>query len=207
MRIDVALDHRDLDAELAALHVRMQQAGDVLHGLPEIAVASACAGCVFRYRETNGEFYVYVEDRARGVLAGCTVFNRVSGLHREAGRHLRSPHSRYAQAYRGRGLATAVYAWALNAGLCLLSGPRQSAGAYRLWQALARSHELALAQVGGHRLRILRRGADGPGFGDLDTRMLLLRPSWTLEEFARRAQCELASHPDAMRHPPTGRPE
>ncbi|GAB3757589.1 hypothetical protein GCM10028796_01950 [Ramlibacter monticola] len=47
MRIDVALVQREIDAELAALHERMQRPGHVLHGLP--AIATSLRDFVFRY--------------------------------------------------------------------------------------------------------------------------------------------------------------
>jgi hypothetical protein len=185
MRIDVSLEHRPLEAELAALHARMRRPGDVLHALP--ALATAPPGFAFRYRESHGEFYVYVEDASRNVLAGCTVFNRVWGMDRRIGRYLRSPHSRYGAAYRRQGLATAVYRWALDAGLCLVSGPRQSPGAYRLWMALARSYELAWADTSQKKLRIVQERLDPGQFDALDTRMLLLGAGWTLERLAKPA--------------------
>lgn len=178
MRIDVSLTHRDLHAELATLHARMQRPADVLHGLPTIA--GPWPDLVLRYREADGEFHVYVEDRVRRVLAGCTVFNRVFELDRQAGRHLRSPHSRYAQDYQRRGLATAVYRWALGAGLCLLSGPRQSPGAHALWQALGRSHDLTYARICDRSLRVGPPANEDRALQDYETRLLLLGSGWTL---------------------------
>lgn len=183
MRIDVALAHRDLEAELANLHARMQRPADALHGLP--AIATALPGFAFRYRESDGEFYIYVEDRSRGVLAGCTVFNRVFEVDRHAARYVRSPHSRYAAAYQRRGVASAVYRWALAAGMCLVTGPRQSPGAHRLWLALARTHELAFVQARDRRLHLIGPRVAPSAFEDFDTRMLLLGTGWTLEGFAR----------------------
>jgi len=183
MRIDVALEHRDIDAELARLHERMHTRGDALHGLP--ALATPLPGMAFRYREVDGEFYVYVEDTARRALAGCTVFNRARDVHRKAARFLRSPHSRYASGYQRRGLATAVYTWALGAGLCLVSGPRQSPGAHRLWQTLAARHELLFVRLGSDALQLLPGAPEGPEREDLDTRMLLLGAGWNGERFAR----------------------
>lgn len=189
MRIDVGLEHRDLDAELATLHARMQRPGDVLHGMP--AFASGLPDLVFRYREVDGEFYVYVEDTARNVLAGCTVFNRVFEVDRRADRYVRSPHSRYAAGYRRQGVASAVYRWALHAGMCLLSGPRQSPGAYRLWMALARCHEMVFVQTRNKRLRLMNVPIEQSAFEEFDTRMMLLGAGWTLQRFAEATQCEV----------------
>lgn len=199
MRIDVGLEHRDLDAELATLHARMQRPGDVLHGMP--AFASGLPDLVFRYREVDGEFYVYVEDTAHDVLAGCTVFNRVFEVDRRADRYVRSPHSKYAAGYRRRGVASAVYRWALHAGMCLVSGPRQSPGAHRLWMALARSHELVFVHARDRRLRILGATIEQPAFDDFHTRMMLLGVGWTLGRFAEATQCDLASAVDLAHAP------
>ncbi|QJW83389.1 N-acetyltransferase [Ramlibacter terrae] len=185
MRIDVALDHRDIDAELARLHQRMHTRGDALHAMP--TVATPLPGMVFRYREVDGEFYVYVEDTVRRALAGCTVFNRVRDADRNASRFLRSPHSRYAGGYQRRGLATAVYTWALAAGLCLVSGPRQSPGAHRLWQALAARHELLYVRLGAEALQVLPGAPDGPESEAFGTRMVLLGAGWDSARLARLA--------------------
>ena len=190
MRIDVALEHRDLEAELASLHARMHCPGDPLHGLP--AIASGLPGFVLSYREADGEFYVYVEDIARGTLAGCTVFNAAFEVDRRAARYLRSPHSRYAAAYRRQGLASAVYRWALDAGLCLVSGPRQSPGAYRLWRSLAQTHELAFVRTSNKRLQILGPRVEPRAFDAFDTRMMLFGAGWTVPRFAAATQCDVA---------------
>lgn len=182
MRIDVAFEHRSLDSELAGVHARMRHPGDALHAMP--LIATDMPGFAFRYRESDGEFYVYVEDTLRNVLAGCTVFNRVPGLDRRAGRYLRSPHSRYADAYTRRGLASAVYGWALDAGMCLLSGPRQSPAAYRLWLSLARSRELVFVDTGDKCPRILGERVEPSAFDAFDTRMMLLGAGWTLQRLA-----------------------
>jgi hypothetical protein len=185
MRIDVSLDHRNLDAELAGLHARMRTPGDALHGLP--AIATSLPHLAFRYREVDGEFHVYVEDPARPALAGCTVFQRVPEVDRRVDACIRSPHSRYAQDYRGQGIASAVYAWALQAGMCLVSGPRQSPAAHRLWMALARTYEIAFVQVADKRLRIMEAEPHPAALQDLGTRMLLLGAGWTLHRFAGAA--------------------
>ncbi|RYY84405.1 MAG: N-acetyltransferase [Comamonadaceae bacterium] len=182
MRIDVVLDHRDLDDELAKLHRRMHTPGDALHGMPTIPVA--LPGLVVRYREVAGEFYLYVEDVARRALAGCTVFNHAPDVGRAAERHLRSPHSRYGAAYRRRGIASAVYTWALQAGLCLVTGPRQSAAAYCLWQSLARGHELLVVQLNDGGLHCLGTQVDDAAFGAFATRMVLLGAGWDRERLA-----------------------
>jgi GNAT superfamily N-acetyltransferase len=69
------------------------------------------------FREADGELYVYIEDVRRDRLVGYTVFNRLVELSREADRHIRAPHSQYDPAYQRRGLASAVYRWALDQGI------------------------------------------------------------------------------------------
>jgi hypothetical protein len=185
MRIDVSLDHRDMATELAQLWDRLRERTDKLQGLP--AIRTALPELAFHYREVDGEFHVYAEDTARDVLAGCTVFNRVFEVDRRTDAYVRSPHSRYASAYRGQGVASAVYRWALQAGMCLVSGPRQSPGAHRLWMALARSHPLAFIELQQRRLRILGTALAPAELESYDTRLLLLGAGWTLDRFAALA--------------------
>jgi hypothetical protein len=182
MRIDVALSHRDIDGELATLHDRMRCPGDRLHGMP--VIATTLPGLVFRYREADGEFYVYVEDTSKNLLAGSTVFNRVLDIDRRADRYLRSPHSRYASKYCRRGIGSAVYRWALDAGMCLITGPRQSIGAHRLWLSLARSHELLFVQLRHRKLHYFGPHVDSARFQEFDTRMVLLGTGWSPERFS-----------------------
>jgi hypothetical protein len=176
MRIDVQLAADAVDNELARLQEKFSGPGRPLHGLP--ALPSSLPGLALRYREADGEFYLYVEDTALGRMAGYTVFARVADLGRPAGRFLRAPHSRYASAYQRRGIATAVYQWALNAGLCLVSGPRQSPAAHALWRSLAAHYALGCVRLQDKTLSYL-----GPASGDavpedLDTRMVLLGAGW-----------------------------
>jgi hypothetical protein len=60
---------------------------------------------------------------------------------------VRAPHSRYDTGYQRRGLATAVYRWALGRGTCLVSGACQSPGAYALWRSLARHYETGFVDL------------------------------------------------------------
>jgi hypothetical protein len=142
--------------------------------LPVPAFAPSAPELVFKCREIDGEFHVYAEDPACNVLAGCTVFNRVFELDPEVGRFVRSPHSRYAPAYQRRGVASAVYQWALEAGMCLVSGPRKSAGAYRLWRALGRSSELLAVSLKGRDLGVLMEEIDGQVPQVREMRMMLV---------------------------------
>ena len=183
LRIDVQVRPDELHADLADLYRRLNTPGDTLHGIAQIG--SPGPGLVFRYREADGEHYVYVQDLARRQLAGYTVFNRLVEVGRRADPHLRAPHSKYAPAYQRRGLATAVYEWGLGAGICLMSGARQSSGAHGLWRALSRRHELHHVLVANKTLRHLGKPPQTSVDDDLQTRMLLLGNGWTLPQLQR----------------------
>ena len=178
LRVDVQQNPAQLQDELDEIYSRMARPGDILHGLPAIGVDYP--GFVFRYREADGEHYIYVEDPASGRLAGYTVFNRLVEISRRADRYLRAPHSKYAAGYQRRGLATAVYRWWLDAGNCMISGARQSAGANALWRALARSYPLAYVEVRAKKLRFLGLQVDPRTQEDLHTRMVLAGAGWDL---------------------------
>lgn len=135
--------------ELDTLHGRLYTPGDRLHGLPSLPLPQP--GFRMRRREADGEWYVYVEDLHHHRLAGYTVFNRLVEMDRHADAHVRAPHFRFGAPYQRRGLATAVYRWGLDSGLCLVSG------AYALWQALARHHETGYVDLREKRLRHLGR--------------------------------------------------
>lgn len=183
LRIDVAAPPR-LEEELEALYDRLRRPGDALHGLPVICMHFP--GFVFRFREADGEYYIYVEDVARRRLAGYTVFNRLVEVNRRTDPYLRAPHSRYAPAYQRRGIATAIYRWWLEAGKCLITGARQSMGANALWHSLGKRYELTYVDLRNKSLRALGRQVDPATRDDLHTRMLLLGKGW---ELGRLAAC------------------
>lgn len=183
LRIDVKHAPREVDDELDAIYHRMNRPSDRLHDLPE--VQTDIPGMVLRYREADGEYYVYVVDVRRGRLAGYTVFNRLIEVARRADPYVRAPHSKYAAPYQGMGLATSVYRWGLDAGLCIMSGARQSVGACRLWQGLARHYELGYADLRRKHLTYLGRSVTPPVLQDLHTRMFLLGRGWTLPDYLR----------------------
>lgn len=187
MRIDVDLPIQELESDLARFYQRMQTPGDGLHGLPVIPMA--LPGLVCRYREVAGEFFLYLEDPARRRLAGCAVFNRTLDVDRRAERYLRSPHTRLGAGYQRRGLATALYTWALEAGLCLISGPRQSVGAHRLWQALSLAHEFHHVHLRDKQLQHLGPDVSAPAFEAFGTRLLLLGAGWSLDRFLAVTGC------------------
>ncbi|MGY6271270.1 N-acetyltransferase [Achromobacter denitrificans] len=183
LRIDVNHSPREVDNELDAIHNRMNRPSDRLHALPE--VKTDIPGIVLRYREADGEYYVYVVDVQRNRVAGYTVFNRLIEVGRRADPYVRAPHSKYAAPYQGMGLATAVYRWGLDAGLCIISGARQSAGAYRLWMRLAQDYELGYVDLRRKHLSYLGRQVPASVLDDLHTRMVLLGRGWTLPDYMR----------------------
>ena len=184
LRIDVQRPDESIESELDTLYRRLHTAADPLAACT--ARPGPRPGLVWRHREADGEHYVYVEDTARGCLAGYTVFNRLIEVDRRTDPHVRAPHSRYAPAYQRRGIATAVYDWGLGQGLCLVSGARQSAGAHALWLALGRRFQLGYVALRQRRMHYL--GAEpAPALrDDLNTRLILLGGDWSLERLQAR---------------------
>ena len=182
LRIDVDRGTQPLDGELDVLFRRMQTPGDRLHGIA--AVGSGDPRYVIRHREDDGEFYVYVQDVHRQRLAGSTVFNRLIEVRRDADRIVRAPHSRYAAGYQRQGLASMVYRWGLDAGLCLLTGARQSPAAHALWLALSRHYALRYVDLRSKVLTDLGDTVSPRVLDDLHTRMLLLGRGWNVARFA-----------------------
>lgn len=179
LRIDVRHPDESIEAELDVLYRRLHTPGAAMNKCTRLPPLRP--GLVFHHREADGEHYVYVEDAARGRLAGYTVFNRLIEVGRRADRHVRSPHSKYAPAYQGRGIASAVYHWALSRGFCLVSGARQSEGAHALWRALARRHVLRWVALRDKRMYDLGPTEPPAHAADLDIRMLLLGHAWSLD--------------------------
>lgn len=183
LRIDVGPHAaKPVSEELAAIHDRIHTPGDRLYGIPSIPLGDP--DMVIRYREADGEFYVYVEDLRHGRLAGYTVFNRLIEVGRRADRYLRAPHSKYDAPYQRRGLASAIYRWALDAGLCLLTGARQSPGAHALWHGLAQRYALGHVDVRDKTLTYLGPAVSDEVLAGLHTRMLLLGRGWSRAGFA-----------------------
>jgi len=179
LRIDVQCPDESIERELDTLHRRRQTAADPLASCSTLP--GRLPGLVWHHRKADGEHYVYVEDTARGCLAGYTVFNRLVEVDRRTDPHVRAPHSRYAPDYQRRGIATAVYEWGLEQGFCLLSGARQSAGAHALWLALGRRFQLGYVALRARRMHYL--GAQPPSTlrDELSTRLLLIGPGWSVE--------------------------
>ena len=186
LRIDVDPRKAKPTDTLVPVHERMRAMGERLRDMPQLALDDP--GLRARLREADGELYVYIEDTRRNSLVGYTVFNRLIELNRRAERHIRAPHSQYDPAYQRRGLASAVYRWALGRGICLMSGARQSPGAHALWQSLSRHYETGFADLRGKQLSYLGREVEASTFAELHTRMFLLGEGWTLERFRRETQ-------------------
>ncbi len=185
LRIDVGpRKTRPADA-LAPVQERMRAMQDRLCEMPHLGLGDP--GLRARFREADGELYVYIDDVRSNRLVGYTVFNRLIELDRRADRHIRAPHSQYDPAYQRRGLASAVYRWALDQGICLMSGARQSPGAHALWLRLSRDHEAGFVDLRCKRLSYLGREVAAGTLADLHTRMFLLGDGWTLERFRRDA--------------------
>ncbi|MFT3821548.1 MAG: N-acetyltransferase [Rubrivivax sp.] len=191
LRIDVGHDADKIELELDALHRRLNRPGDALHGIA--AVPTSRPGLVLRWRAADGDFYVYVEDRVRGCLAGYTVFNRLIELDVRADRWLRAPHSKYRPAYQRQGLASAVYRWGLDAGLCLITGARQSPAANALWHGLARCYPRIHVDLRDRVLTQLAEPVDAARRGELHTRMLLLGRDWSVARLAADAGLRLVA--------------
>lgn len=181
LRIDVSHDPKRLDEEIGSINDRIRTPGDALHGIPQIATSDP--ELVLRHREADGEFYVYVEDVRRRQLVGYTVFNRLIEVSKRADRYVRAPHSKYDPHYQRRGLATAIYRWGLDAGLCLMTGARQSTGAHALWLSLARRYEMGYVDLRGKTLTYLGREVSPRVLDDLHTRMILLGGGWSVDRF------------------------
>lgn len=182
LRIDVQHGPERLDGEIASIYDRIRRPGDRLHGIAQIGLSDP--DLVVRHREADGEFYVYVEDIRRRQLAGYTVFNRLIEVRRRADRYVRAPHSKYDPQYQRRGLATAIYRWGLDAGLCLVTGARQSPGAHALWRKLASAYEPGYVDLRDKTLTYLGRDISPEVLGELHTRMFLLGRGWTVDKFA-----------------------
>ena len=198
LRIDVQLPTDSVEAEIERVEARLHAAGRPLRGMATLDIQMP--GLRFRYREADGEHYVYVEDLSNGRLAGCTVFNRLIELDRRGDRVLRSPHSKYGRLYQRRGLASAVYRWALDRGMCLISGPRQSTGAHALWQSLSQRHPLGYVALKDKVLTYFGHEVEANTLDDFHTRMVLLGQGWDMDRFLREtgaahahAQCDSAA--------------
>ena len=190
LRIDVSpIPPQQLEGECASIHDRIHTPGDRLYGIPEIPLSDP--RFAIRYREADGEFYVYVEDLQAHRIAGFTVFSRLIELDKRADRIIRGPHSKFDVAYQRKGLASCIYRWALDAGLCLVTGARQSPGAHALWHKLARDYRLGYVDITDKRMRYLGNSVEPQVLNQLNTRMFLLGKGWSLGSFAAAARMQI----------------
>ena len=172
--------------ELESLYSRLHRRRGALFGASVVELP--LPGLRVYCREADGELYLYVEDVQARCLAGYTVFNRLVEVNRRADALVRAPHSKYAEPYQRRGIATALYRWALGRSLCLLSGARQSPAAHALWHKLTRNHRLCHVAVHHKTLYHLGPEVSPDVLDDLHTRMLLLGKGWDLERFTSATQ-------------------
>lgn len=184
LRIDVSLPPANIEKELEALYTRLYRMGDSLYDLPVLALDYR--GFIFRYREADGEHYIYVEDRRRARLAGYVVFNRLVELNRRADPYLRAPHAKFGQEYQRLGIVSTIYCWWLDAGNCLITGARQSVGANALWHKLSKRYPLAYVDLRNKRLCYLSRQVNETRRQDLHTRMLMLGRGCSLDRLAEQ---------------------
>lgn len=190
LRIDVSpIPPKQLEGECASIHDRINTPGDCLHGIAEIPLSDP--RFAIRYRAADGEFYVYVEDLQAHRIAGFTVFSRLIELDKRADRIIRGPHSKFDVAYQRKGLASCIYRWALDAGLCLVTGARQSPGAHALWHKLARDYRLGYVDITDKKMRYLGSSVEPQVLNHLNTRMFLLGKGWSLGSFAAAARMQI----------------
>lgn len=190
LRIDVSpIPPKQLEGECASIHDRINTPGDCLHGIAEIPLSDP--RFAIRYRAADGEFYVYVEDLQAHRIAGFTVFSRLIELDKRADRIIRGPHSKFDVAYQRKGLASCIYRWALDAGLCLVTGARQSPGAHALWHKLARDYRLGYVDITDKKMRYLGNSVEPQVLNHLNTRMFLLGKGWSLGSFAAAARMQI----------------
>ena len=104
LRIDVdfQMPGRPVADELARLNERLRTPGDALHGLPRAPLGDG--RFELRWREADGELFVYVMDVAARRLAGTTVFNRLVELNR-------APTATCARPIRAMATPTSGAAW------------------------------------------------------------------------------------------------
>ncbi len=192
LRMDVHHAPHDIDRELDALHARLHTPGDTLYGIHRFRLLDD-PDLVAHHREADGEEYIYIEDVRRQRLAGYFIFNRLIELNRVADRHLRAPHTKIAQPYQRRGIATATYRWALQRGQCLLSGARQSCGAHALWERLAREHTCGYVSLQNKSVVYLGDAVSQQTLDELNTRRLMLGRGWSIDRLARAARMQISA--------------
>lgn len=193
LRIDVHTGPEAIENELQSLHGRLHTPGDSMHDIERLQLLQD-PRFVVHFREADGERYVYVEDTQERCLAGYTVFNRLIEINKRADRLLRAPHSKFAPGYQRRGLATAIYRWALDGGQCLITGARQSEGAHGLWERLSRDYEQGYVYLQDKSVTYLGpEVADERLLDDLNTRRILLGQGWSIDGLVASARMDVAA--------------
>lgn len=181
LRIDVELPADALEDELARLYERWCKSGASLDDLDGIGASRL--GLVFKARRADGEWFIYVIDPARRVLAAYIVLSRLVEVNRHADKQLRSPHAKVAQAYRRLGITSMVYRWWLDQGCNLMSGERQSAHAHQMWMSLARDYELVHVRLQDKQLHVVGAATTKAVLHELGTRLVLLGRGCAVDAF------------------------
>lgn len=171
MRVDVCIDSAEIEADLQAVQRRMEAGRYPLHSLPGLPIGFP--GVAFRVRELGTEQRIFSLEEGSGRLIGYSAFDILPEGGRRYFASVRSPHSRYAPGYQGRGIATAVYSWVLSQGRTLVSGARQSVGAHALWRSLGRRMGLEMVRVRRDEITPVEFDEDDPRFLALEVRLRL----------------------------------
>ncbi len=174
MRFDVRVSNKEIELELANLQARMASGRHALVNLPRMDMPFP--DIEFRVRKIAREQRVYALDTGTGLLVGYSVFDILPEGSRRLHGTVRSVHSRYAAAYQGRGIATALYTKVLSDGFVLVSGARQSRAAYALWKSLGRRMRFNVVKVTPEAIEPLRISERDVRFHDLDVRLQLYAP-------------------------------
>lgn len=171
MRFDVRVSNAEIERDLADMQARMARGPHALSSLPRLDLRFP--GVEFRVRTIGHEQRVYSVDARDGRLVGYSVFDILPEGSRRLHGSVRSVHSRYAQGYQGRGIATAIYSHVLAQGFVLVSGARQSRAAYALWKSLGRRTRFEIVRVSRELIEPLAISERDERFHDLDVRLRL----------------------------------
>ena len=174
MRFDYCVNNEQIEQELASLQARMQRGRHALSNLPLMDMAFP--DIEFRVRKIAREQRVYAIDTSSRLLVGYSVFDILPEGSRRLHGTVRSVHSRYAAAYQGRGIATALYTKVLTDGFVLVSGARQSRAAYALWKSLGRRMRFDVVKITPETIEPLKISERDNRFHDLDVRLQLCAP-------------------------------
>jgi hypothetical protein len=172
LRIDVDLPEEELEQELAQLYERWFMSGASMDDLDGIRAPRP--GLVFKARQADGEWFIYVVDTVRRALAAYVVFSRLVEVNRQADKQLRSPHAKVARAYRRLGITSTIYRWWLDGGRNLMSGERQSQHAHQMWMALAHDYALVHVRLQDKQVQQIDAEPCASVLHELGTRMVLL---------------------------------